>query len=284
MQNGKLGRPLKLVPAVRDRIRQLTLADRRISNQAIVHILQQEGIDVCPASVSIARNEQGFEYGPPRRTFFLTDDQKRRRLEFARRELNRDWTNVLFTDESYFWIAEDSGYLWRIRGEHTPDVCVHEKKHPQKVLVFGGFCPQYQSNLVILLRGTVTGETYVQDLIQGSHLIEGMNNLFTPHHWTLMQDGASAHTCAETLRQLRPQIDILEDWPSGSPDLNPIENLWAIMKRRVQATDPQTIPDLVQVIRSVWEEISTPELIRLTGSMQRRLQGVIDANGGPNGY
>jgi hypothetical protein len=195
-----------------------------------------------------------------------------------------DWTNVLFTGESYFTIGENTGYLWRMRGEHSDDVCVHEKKHPQKVLIFGGFSPQFQSDLVILLHGTVTSETYIRHLIQGSHLIEGMNEIFTEKHWALMQDGALAHTCAETLRILRPQINILEDWPSGSPDLNSIENLWAIMKRRVALLNPQTINDLTQIIRSVWEEISTVELINITSSMHRRLQKVIDANGGPNGY
>jgi hypothetical protein len=140
------------------------------------------------------RNDLGLKYSPPQRTFSLTEDHKRRRLEFAQREMDRDWNKVLFTDESHFWIHENNGDLWRIRGENNPDVMCHLQKHPQKVLVFSGFCPGYQSELVILIHGTVTGETYVEELIKGSHLIEGMNRAFGEKRWTLMQDGASAHT------------------------------------------------------------------------------------------
>jgi hypothetical protein len=92
-----------------------------------------------------------------------------------------------------------------------------------------------------------------------------------------MQDGASAHTCEATLSFLRPLVNILEDWPSGSPDLNPIENLWAIMKRRFAALNPQTISQLTQIIREVWQALTTAELKPLTDSMRRRLEGVIEA-------
>jgi transposase len=54
---------------------------------------------------------------------------------------------------------------------------------------------------------------------------------------------------------LRDMANLLEDWPSGSPDLNPIESLWAILKRRVEELGPRTKDELIEVIVTAWESI-----------------------------
>jgi hypothetical protein len=56
------------------------------------------------------------------------------------------------------------------------------------------------------------------------------------------------------------------------------------MKRHVSEVGAQTIPQLIEVIKQVWASITVQEFANLTNSMQNRLQRVIQANGGPNGY
>jgi transposase len=63
-----------------------------------------------------------------------------------------------------------------------------------------------------------------------------------------LQDGASAHTKAETVKYLKLMTNILNGWSNGSPDLNPIKNLWFIMKTRVCEIGANTINDLAQII------------------------------------
>ncbi len=74
------------------------------------------------------------------------------------------------------------------------------------------------------------------------------------------------------------------DWPANSPDLNPIENLWGIVKRTMTDTRPNNADDLKAAIKAIWASI-TPELChRLIASMPRRADAVIHAKGGPTKY
>jgi transposase len=79
------------------------------------------------------------------------------------------------------------------------------------------------------------------------------------------------------------------EWPPNSPDLNPIEHLWAYLKHELNRRYPDTKdirggPDtvkrvLVQRLLEVWWDIGEGVLNRLIDSMPRRVQAVLDAKG-----
>jgi transposase len=75
-------------------------------------------------------------------------------------------------------------------------------------------------------------------------------------------------------------------WPAQSPDLNPIENLWAIIKNRIRnrRNKPSSLPELERLVQREWKAIPRHVIENLVDSMPRRIQAVIAAQGGPTKY
>jgi len=75
------------------------------------------------------------------------------------------------------------------------------------------------------------------------------------------------------------------NWPGNSPDLNPIENLWEILKKKFADKQPSSIESLKEAIKEVWiKEISAEYCNNLILGIPRRIQAVIKSKGGHTKY
>lgn len=75
------------------------------------------------------------------------------------------------------------------------------------------------------------------------------------------------------------------DWPANSPDLNPIEHLWHVMKRKVADHKPENKRNLIKALEHVWNNEITDDTIQvLVDSMPSRIEAVIAAKGGTTRY
>jgi len=104
--------------------------------------------------------------------------------------------------------------------------------------------------------------------------------------WIFQQDGAPIHKSNSTLSFLEQKKVRLLDWPSRSPDLNPMENLWSELSRRVYAHGRQyrSKVELEAAIHAEWANIPLSTLRNLTNSMKNRIFEVIMAQGGYTSY
>ena len=66
------------------------------------------------------------------------------------------------------------------------------------------------------------------------------------------QDGAPCHTAKKVSKWFTDNgIEVLE-WPGQSPDMNPIENLWRLLKIKVAEKHAKSPDDLRGIIKTVW--------------------------------
>ena len=105
-----------------------------------------------------------------------------------------------------------------------------------------------------------------------------------------MQDKAGPHASKKTIQFLKYNQIRLQSWPGNSPDLNPIENAWHLLKARLRKRfqDPWKRPhsqaEWIRAAQEEWDRIPQKLLNKLVDSVPRRIAACIKACGGPTKY
>jgi transposase len=219
----------------------------------------------------------------------LTVNHRRFRLEYARAHVDwtqRQWSRVLFTDESRFCLFNNDKRIrvWRRRGERFDRACVAPVRafNGGSVMVWAGITTTQRTNLVVIPPPGMTAVRYINEILR-PHVLPFRERI--GDQFILMHDNARPHTAALTREFLQNRDITVLDHPAISPDLNPIEHIWDLMGRelRHRPRQPTTLAKLERVLQEIWQEIPQIEISRCI-NMRDRLIEVIYQRGGSTSF
>lgn len=286
------GRPEKLNRRERRHLIYLTKRSRRISLGILCRSI------TVRVSMKTARKylkDAGLQRRRAKRKPWLTKLQKFKRLMWCKERRNwtiKDWRDIIWTDESRFEVGHVAGvvWVWRNIGEQDKARCLQPtfKSGRTSVMIWGCMMYGQKGPIVILPESSMNGPNYVKWILE-PHLkpfYEKARKESDSGDIEVMEDNAPCHTAkfstAARNRLLIPKIP----WPPQSPDLNPIENLWRIIKNRINQRDPpiRSKLDLQKALQEEWDRLTPADFDHLIISMQKRVAECIKARGGSTHY
>lgn len=308
------GRPLLLGTDARKRA--VELLERGVDGGArfVARKLHAEGLTqslVSPGTVLRAAKAQAREDGdelicrrgrPPK---LLSDVNRSKRVSFAHSNRSTTWSRVMFTDRCKFAFRFPGAVVrsvrWMRRSKKHEDGAPRPNR-PSVYNVYGGVT-RYGTTKLHVVTGTTGHKSEfknkmgvdARNITQGEYasvlsdtLLKEGQRIFSTQGmctWMLQQDGDKAHLKASTVvdahnrRRRGSRVSILPDWPSNSPDLSPIENVWAYVDREVAKLGCKNVEEFKDAIDFTFQNVPRKMCENLFASVPVRMKSCIALDG-----
>lgn len=279
------GRPRKLTPALRKRLGQIKSLHPKWSARKYAQELSKGARQrVSSSIVQRALRKMGYRWRlRPRRK--LTLSHKRARVAFARAHLEDSWGRRWFFDECYFNLYRHSNKYWV--GLETDDAMELPKLTEAQEKVSVGVA-------VAIRHGRKSALAFLPKNWRAADLVHAFDATLLPsmnwlsglgHQDELVIDNDGRHFSPAWLDYVaQKRLAPVQPWPGNSPDLNVVENVFSRLKPAVEDMEPTDEWSLREAIQRAWAAIPLSMTEALVESMPRRLQTVLDLDGGRTKY
>jgi hypothetical protein len=295
-----------------DRIKSFITANAINRRMPYWQVGQELGLPVSEHTIRKAVRRKGMNRRVARVKPYLSESTHQRRLAYALERKSWtiwDWRFTFFTDESAMHIL-NKGRTFVTRApdeEYHMDCVVPNFQNVAGCMVWGAISGIYGAGKSLFLNtschfsltsciiigplifwdakwGTITAERFIY------YVIPIIKNYMQKHPGlTFQQDNAGAYRARATQRELLLQGIEQMYWPASSPDLNPIKNIWQILKERIRRrlrseNRPHSVYELQQLVREEWNKLTLEEIRRRIDTMPERMEAVIKNQGGHTSF
>lgn len=275
-QKTRAGRPEKLS----DADKRLIIRHASNSVTSVMEIKRSCNLDASKTTIWKAIRSSGvLQHRKMQKMPRLTAEHKLARVALAREWLENgyNWENVVWSDEKKFNLDGPDGYAYYWHDLRKEERIFSKRGFGGGSLMIWG-CFGVGGGRLATVSGRMNSQKYTEML--ETELLPFGEELGGPN-WVYQQDNAPIHFSARTREWFTDNGVRVLPWPSRSPDLNPIENVWGMLARAVYqgARQFETVEQLQAANNCAWFHMDILYMQNLISGMRRRLVKIVEKKG-----
>ena len=259
------------------------MTERKSSLTVISELEKDLRILISESTVKHRAYEEGLLGRVARKKLYVNRTNRLKRFKYAKKILPKPldvWNTIVWSDESKSNLFGSDGrtIVRRNRDEEFEPKCTVPtvKYGGSSVMVWSYFTKKGVGKLVILDR---TMDCFYYRQILEENLLPSIQRLGLGTNFIFMHDNDPKHTSALVKDWLRNNGIQVMQWPSSSPDLNPIEHLWDVLEDRMKKHHSKNKTELTLHPMEEWSKIELSVLEKLVDFVPSRLNGCIRMKG-----
>uniref|UniRef100_A0A8C5MJ28 Transposase n=1 Tax=Leptobrachium leishanense TaxID=445787 RepID=A0A8C5MJ28_9ANUR len=282
------GRPRKTTVVDDRRILSLVKKTPFTTVGQIKNTLQEVGVCVSQSTIKRRLHQSEYRGFTTRCKPLVSLKNRKARLEFAKQHLTKPsqfWNKILWTDETKINLYQSDGKsrVWRRKGTaHDPMHTTSSVKHGGGSVMASACMAANGTGSLVFIDVTADKSSRMNSevfrAILSAHIQPNAAELIG-RRFTVQMDNDPKHTAKATKAFLTWPLHNIPLLSLQSPDLNPIEHAFHLLKTKLKGKCPKNKQELKTVAVEAWQSITRDETQRLVMSMHSRLQAVIDCKG-----